>query len=74
MHLLRIVNLILESYSFDSENLSLIMSNINISELIDSCYEKLKPFALEKNIQLLNNVSKIFLSLKVIKPVWKEYF
>ncbi len=59
-HLLRMVNLILESYRFDSQNLNLIISNINLSELIDNCYEKLNPLALEKNLQLLNNIPKDF--------------
>ncbi|HBG48620.1 MAG TPA: hypothetical protein DDW90_03790 [Cyanobacteria bacterium UBA9971] len=59
-HLLRMVNLILESYRFDSENLNLIISDINISELINNCYEKLNPLALEKNIQLLNNIPNDF--------------
>jgi len=59
-HLLRMVNLILESYRFDSENLNLIISDINICELINNCFEKLNSLALEKNIQLLNNISNDF--------------
>jgi len=59
-HLLRMVNLILESYRFDSENLNLMISKINISELIDCCYEKLKLLASEKNIQLINSIPKDF--------------
>lgn len=56
-HLLRMVDLILESYRFDYENLNLNISHINIFELVDNCFEKLKPLALEKNILLLNKIS-----------------
>ncbi|MDD3012673.1 MAG: HAMP domain-containing sensor histidine kinase [Candidatus Gastranaerophilales bacterium] len=73
-HLLRMVNLILESYRFDSENLNLIISNINISELIDSCYTKLKPLASEKNIQLLNTVPKDFPLLNGDATSFKRVF
>jgi len=73
-HLLRMVNLILESYRFDSENLNLIISNINISELIDSCYEKLKPLASEKNIQLVNMIPRDFPSINGDVTSFKRVF
>lgn len=63
-HLLRMVNLILESYRFDSTNLKLATTDINISELINNCYENLRPLASEKNIQLVNSVSGDFPSIK----------
>gem|GEM_PF-863619 len=59
-HLLRMVNLILESYSFDSENLKLIFTNVNMSEIINNCYENLSPLASEKNIRLENNIPEDF--------------
>jgi len=73
-HLLRMVNLILESYRFDSEHLKLIISDINISELIDNCYEKLNSLALEKNIQLLNNIPKDFLIINADITSFKRVF
>lgn len=57
-HLLRMVNLILESYRFDSEELKLHISNINILELINECFDNLTPLSSEKNIQLINNISE----------------
>jgi len=59
-HLLRMVNLILESYSFDEGSLNLTITKINIFELINGCYETLKPLILEKDIQFFNNVPKDF--------------
>ncbi len=55
-HLLRMVNLILNSYSFDSAQLKLVLTDINISEFIDNCYEKLKPLIVEKNILFKNEI------------------
>ncbi|MFA6988593.1 MAG: HAMP domain-containing sensor histidine kinase [Candidatus Gastranaerophilaceae bacterium] len=73
-HLLRMVNLILESYQFDSEKLNLRESDINISELADDCYEKLKFIALEKNIQFLNNIPKDFPVIKGDLICFKRIF
>ncbi len=56
-HLLRMVNLILDSYSFDSAQLKIVYSEIKISKFIDSCYEKLKPLVIEKNISFKNDIS-----------------
>ncbi|MFH0702170.1 MAG: HAMP domain-containing sensor histidine kinase [bacterium] len=73
-HLLRMVNLILESYCFDSENLNFIISDINISEVIDNCFEKLKSLADEKNIMLLNNVPGDFPLIKGDLTSFKRIF
>lgn len=56
IHLLRMVELILESYKYDSEILNLTNSEINLSKLINNCYEKSSPLALEKEIKLINSV------------------
>jgi len=59
-HLLRMVNLILESYRIDLEKINIKISNINIGELVNSCFEKLGSVAKEKNILLLNNIPDDF--------------
>jgi signal transduction histidine kinase len=59
-HLLRMANLILESYRIDSEDININISEVNISELVDNCYEKLIPLASEKNISLINSIPKDF--------------
>jgi hypothetical protein len=41
-------NLILESYRFDSETLNLEISLVNLSSLVDDCFEKLKPLSDQK--------------------------
>jgi signal transduction histidine kinase len=73
-HLLRMVNLILESYQFDSAELNLIISNISVSEILDNCFEKLKPLASEKNIQLVNNISADFPLIKGDSTSFKRIF
>lgn len=55
-HLLRMVNLILESYSFDSAKIKLDLKPHNLFEIVESCYKKLGPLAIEKNIKLINNI------------------
>lgn len=55
-HLLRMVDLILESYRFEFEKLTLNMTKMNLSELIGECYEKLGSLAEEKNIELINSI------------------
>ncbi|MDD3419610.1 MAG: HAMP domain-containing sensor histidine kinase [Candidatus Gastranaerophilales bacterium] len=55
-HLLRMVNLILESYSFDSQKIKLDPKPYNLFEMVESCYEKIGPLAIEKNIKLINNI------------------
>ena len=59
-HLLRMVNLILESYSFDGANLSLTFAKTDIFELIDGCYKQLKPLIQEKDVQFINEIQKDF--------------
>lgn len=63
-HLLRMVNLILESYRFDAEDLKLLFSDINLFDLVNACYEKLEPLAWEKNIKLINKISEDFVEIK----------
>ena len=62
-HLLKMVNLIVESYSFDEESLNLKPTSINLVKLIDDCQNKLKPFILEKNIEFINEIPKDFPSI-----------
>lgn len=50
--------MILESYQFDSARLNLAFSDVNIFEILNNSFEKLRPLALEKNIQLINNISE----------------
>ncbi|MEI7473909.1 MAG: HAMP domain-containing sensor histidine kinase [bacterium] len=55
-HLLRMVSLLLESYHFDSNNINLKITNINLHNLIEQCFEQLNSLASTKNINLKNNV------------------
>ena len=57
-HLLKMVNLILESYSFDPSKLVLKKEPVDLYELIEECGEKLKPLLSEKNIDFQNNIYK----------------
>ena len=59
-HLLRMVNLILESYRFESDEINLIISNVDMHELIEQCFGQLDFMASEKNIQMINNISSEF--------------
>lgn len=63
-HLLRMVNLILNSYRFDSENVNIIISDVELHNLIEQCYEQLKTLAEEKNITLVNNIPADFAVIK----------
>lgn len=64
LHLLRMVNLILESYQFDSQKQNLVFTDISLKELIDNCYEKIKPLTAEKNIEFKNSVPNDLPSIK----------
>lgn len=55
-HLLKMVNLILESYSFDSSKLVLMKEPVDICELVESCREKLIPLFNDKKITFINNI------------------
>lgn len=55
-HLLRMVNIILESYQFDSQNQQLSFSSINLSKIVDDCLEKLKPLLIDKNLEVTNSI------------------
>jgi len=59
-HLLRMVNLILESYQFDDKNLKINPQVINIYELINNCFEKLKTLDPGKNIEFINDIPQDF--------------
>ena len=63
-HLLRMVNLILNSYRFDSENINITLNDLNLHNLVEQCYEQLKMLAAEKNISLVNNISPEFVIIK----------
>ncbi len=53
-HLLRMVNLILESYQFNLKNEDLNFEKINITKAVNDCFIKIKPIADDKNISLIN--------------------
>lgn len=55
-HLLKMVNLILESYSFDSSKLVLNKEPVDICELVESCREKLVPLFNDKKITFINDI------------------
>mgnify|MGYP002527787447 CR=1 FL=1 len=57
-HLLKMVNLILESYSFDSSKLKLKKEQVDLYEIIEDCHEKLRPLLSEKKIDFINNIYK----------------
>lgn len=73
-HLLRIVNIILESYKFERENIKLSFVNIKLSELLDDCFEKIKTIAEEKNITLINNIDKDFKQIQADKMSLERIF
>lgn len=55
-HLLKMVNLILESYSFDSAKLKLNIEKADLYDIIRGCEEKLKPLIQDKKIEFINNI------------------
>jgi len=55
-HLLRMVNLILDSYSFDAARLKIVCSKIDLPKLVEGCYEKLKTLIDNKKITFINNL------------------
>ena len=55
-HLLRIVNIILESYKFEREEIELSFVDVNLNDIIDDCFEKINTIAEEKSITLINNI------------------
>lgn len=59
-HLLRMVNLILESYKFNKAKIKLVPQQINLFELVNNSYESLKSLALEKHIALQNLLPEDF--------------
>ena len=56
-HLLRMVNLILESYQFNLKKSDITYEKEDLAELIQDSFIKIKPIADEKNISLINKVS-----------------
>lgn len=74
LHLLRMVNLILESYQFDLQKQNLVCSDINLKELIDDCYEKIKQLVIDKNISFINSVPSDFSLLKADKMAMNRIF
>jgi len=73
-HLLRIVNIILESYKFEREEIKLSFVDVNLNNIIDDCFEKIKTIAEEKNITLINNISKDFKHIKADKMSIERIF
>lgn len=73
-HLLRMVNLILESYQFDAQKQNLTYSSINLKELIDECYEKIKQLIIDKNICFINSLPADLPLLKADKIAMERVF
>ncbi len=57
-HLLRMVNLILESYQFNLKKSDITYEEANLAELVQDSFIKIKPLANEKNINLINELSE----------------
>lgn len=55
-HLLRMVNLILESYQFNLSKENLHFEEISISKAVNDSFIKIKPIADEKEIDLINKI------------------
>ena len=55
-HLLKMVNLILESYSFDSKKLKLNKEKVDLFKIVEDCKEKLTPLIKEKNLNFVNDM------------------
>lgn len=57
-HLLKMVNLILESYCFDPSKLKLNIEKVSLYEIVEDCKEKLKPLLNdnEKTIEFINDI------------------
>ncbi len=53
-HLLRMVNLILESYQFNLNKENLHFEKVNLTKAVKDCFIKIKPIADEKEIKLIN--------------------
>ena len=58
------VNIILESYQFDSQKQQLSFSNVNLSKLVNDCLEKLNPLLLDKNLKVSNNIPENIQEIK----------
>lgn len=57
VHLLRMVNLILDSYQFDLIDYKPTYSNFSLKRLADECFGKVSQLAVEKNIEFKNQIS-----------------
>lgn len=56
-HLLKMVNLILESYCFNAEKLKLKIEKVNLCDIVNDCKEKLMPLINDKKIDFINDIS-----------------
>lgn len=50
--LLDMVNKLLEVYQYEAGRVNLMLENVDLSDLVDTCFEKLAPLAESKKIQL----------------------
>ena len=73
-HLLRMINLLIESYRFNLGNIYINKEPINLYEMVTDCYNKLQPLTQEKNISLINNISKDFRPVKADKDSMNRVF
>lgn len=54
--LLKMMNMLLNAYHYDSAEIQLIVEPVNLSQLVIECFENLSVLAAEKSISLINNV------------------
>jgi len=73
-HLLKMVKLIVESYSFDEEKLNLKPQKIKLITLINECSDELKLLISEKNIQFINEIPQNFPLIKGDLTSFKRIF
>lgn len=73
-HLLRMVNFILEAYRFDSDEIKIQKTDVDLHNLVDQCCAQLHSLALDKNITLLNDIPDSFGFIKTDKDCLKRVF
>ncbi len=56
--MLGLVNALLEVYKYESGKLQILKSNFLLNELINQCYDEIKPLAINKNIELIKSIEK----------------
>jgi signal transduction histidine kinase len=73
-HLLAMVNQLLEIYQTEKEGLNLNLQRVNISSLVDRCFEQLCPLAEERRISLAQEFASDFPELYIDAQSFKRVF